>query len=134
MYAKPWALTTPDGRMNHWLALSIAIVAEVVATTALGLLISVFTATQTAAVFGTAIVTMLPATQFSGMLQPVATLEGGAWLFGTLFPTTHFLKISVGAFTKGLAFPELLPFILATAAFVPVFLALGVAFLPKQER
>ncbi|ALG74027.1 multidrug ABC transporter ATP-binding protein [Azospirillum thiophilum] len=106
----------------------------VVATTALGLLISVFTATQTAAVFGTAIVTMLPATQFSGMLQPVATLEGGAWLFGTLFPTTHFLKVSVGAFTKGLAFPELLPFILATAAFIPVFLALGVAFLPKQER
>ncbi|PWC77348.1 ribosome-associated ATPase/putative transporter RbbA [Azospirillum sp. TSH64] len=106
----------------------------VVATTALGLLISVFTATQTAAVFGTAIVTMLPATQFSGMLQPVATLEGGAWLFGTLFPTTHFLKISVGAFTKGLALPELLPFILATAAFIPVFLALGVAFLPKQER
>ncbi|WP_451985987.1 ribosome-associated ATPase/putative transporter RbbA [Azospirillum endophyticum] len=106
----------------------------VVATTALGLLISVFTATQTAAVFGTAIVTMLPATQFSGMLQPVATLEGGAWLFGTLFPTTHFLKISVGAFTKGLALAELIPFILATAAFIPVFLALGVAFLPKQER
>ncbi|CAO3361190.1 ribosome-associated ATPase/putative transporter RbbA [Azospirillum melinis] len=106
----------------------------VVATTALGLLISVFTATQTAAVFGTAIVTMLPATQFSGMLQPVATLEGGAWLFGTLFPTTHFLKLSVGAFTKGLALPDLIPFILATAAFIPVFLALGVAFLPKQER
>ncbi|WP_376966290.1 ribosome-associated ATPase/putative transporter RbbA [Azospirillum sp. A26] len=106
----------------------------VVATTALGLLISVFTATQTAAVFGTAIVTMLPATQFSGMLQPVATLEGGAWLFGTLFPTTHFLKLSVGAFTKGLALPELIPFILATVAFIPVFLALGVAFLPKQER
>ncbi|NUB04047.1 ribosome-associated ATPase/putative transporter RbbA [Azospirillum melinis] len=106
----------------------------VVATTALGLLISVFTATQTAAVFGTAIVTMLPATQFSGMLQPVATLEGGAWLFGTLFPTTHFLKLSVGAFTKGLALADLIPFILATAAFIPVFLALGVAFLPKQER
>ncbi|KAA0596675.1 ribosome-dependent ATPase [Azospirillum lipoferum] len=106
----------------------------VVATTALGLLISVFTATQTAAVFGTAILTMLPATQFSGMLQPVSTLEGGAWLFGTLFPTTHFLKLSVGAFTKGLALPELIPFILATAAFIPVFLALGVAFLPKQER
>ncbi|MBP2297720.1 ribosome-associated ATPase/putative transporter RbbA [Azospirillum picis] len=106
----------------------------VAATTALGLLISVFTATQTAAVFGTAIVTMLPATQFSGMMQPVSTLEGGARLIGTLFPTTHFLKVSIGAFTKGLAFPELLPFILATAAFVPVLLALGVAFLPKQER
>ncbi|PWC39632.1 ribosome-associated ATPase/putative transporter RbbA [Azospirillum sp. TSO35-2] len=106
----------------------------VCATTALGLLISVFTATQTAAVFGTAILTMMPATQFSGMLQPVSTLEGGAWLIGTLFPTTHFLKLSVGAFTKGLGFTELVPFILAIAAFVPVLLALGVAFLPKQER
>jgi len=30
-----WGLTTLDNRMNHWLALSIAIVAEVAATTAL---------------------------------------------------------------------------------------------------
>ncbi len=106
----------------------------VCATTALGLLISVFTATQTAAVFGTAIATMMPATQFSGLLQPVATLEGPARVIGTLFPTTYFLKLSVGAFTKGLGFLELLPFIGAMAAFVPVLLALGVLLLPKQER
>ncbi|MCG5243913.1 ribosome-associated ATPase/putative transporter RbbA [Azospirillum doebereinerae] len=106
----------------------------VCATTALGLLISVFTATQTAAVFGTAIATMMPATQFSGLMQPVSTLEGPAHAIGTLFPTTYFLKLSVGAFTKGLSFTELLPFIAATAAFVPALLALGVLFLPKQER
>lgn len=104
------------------------------ATTALGLLISVFTATQTAAVFGTAIATMMPATQFSGLLQPVATLEGPARAIGTLFPTTYFLKLSVGAFTKGLGLVELLPFIAAMAAFVPVLLTLGVLLLPKQER
>ncbi|SMH46138.1 ribosome-associated ATPase/putative transporter RbbA [Azospirillum agricola] len=106
----------------------------VCATTALGLLISAFTTTQTAAVFGTAIATMMPATQFSGLMQPVSTLEGPAHAIGTLFPTTYFLKLSVGAFTKGLGFTELLPFIAATAAFIPALLALGVLFLPKQER
>ncbi len=106
----------------------------VTATTALGLLMSAFTSTQTAAVFGTAIATMMPATQFSGLLQPVSTLEGPAWAIGTLFPTTYFLKISVGAFTKGLGFWDLLGFIAATAAFVPVLLALCLILLPKQEK
>ncbi|MCW2248837.1 ribosome-dependent ATPase [Azospirillum fermentarium] len=106
----------------------------VTATTALGLLMSAFTSTQTAAVFGTAIATMMPATQFSGLLQPVATLEGPARIIGTLFPTTYFLKISVGAFTKGLGFWDLLGFIAATGAFVPVLLALCLILLPKQER
>ncbi|PWC37356.1 ABC transporter ATP-binding protein/permease [Azospirillum sp. TSO22-1] len=106
----------------------------VCATTALGLFISAFTRTQTAAVFGTAIATTTPATQFSGMLQPTSTLEGPAYLFGQLFPTTHFLKLCLGAFTKGLAFADLVPFILTTAAFVPVLVALGVFFLRKQER
>ncbi|WP_431858967.1 ribosome-associated ATPase/putative transporter RbbA [Azospirillum sp.] len=106
----------------------------VCATTALGLFISAFTRTQTAAVFGTAIATTTPATQFSGMLQPTSTLEGPAYVFGQLFPTTHFLKLCLGAFTKGLAFAELVPFILTTAAFVPVLVALGVVFLRKQER
>ncbi|HYD68063.1 ribosome-associated ATPase/putative transporter RbbA [Azospirillum sp.] len=106
----------------------------VCATTALGLLISAFTRTQTAAIFGTAIATTMPAIQFSGMLQPVSTLDGPAWVMGALFPTTHFLKISLGAFTKGLGFAELLPFIGATALFVPALVVLGLIFLDKQER
>ena len=36
-----------------------------------------------AAVFITAIVTILPTTQFSGLLQPVSTLEGGARRMGS---------------------------------------------------
>ncbi|HYH22339.1 MAG TPA: ribosome-associated ATPase/putative transporter RbbA [Azospirillum sp.] len=106
----------------------------VCATTALGLLISTFTRTQTAAIFGTAIATTMPAIQFSGMLQPVSTLDGPARVMGALFPTTHFLKVSLGAFTKGLAFAELLPFIGATALFVPALVVLCLIFLDKQER
>ena len=43
-------------------------------------------------------------------------------------------SISVGAFTKGLGFWDLLGFIAATGAFVPVLLALCLILLPKQER
>ena len=40
------------------------------------MLISAFANTQIAALFGTAILTVLPATQFSGMMTPVSSLAG----------------------------------------------------------
>ena len=95
---------------------------------------SAFTRTQIAALFGTAILTMMPATQFSGLVVPASALTGGAVLIGALFPTTYFLTASVGAFTKALGFRDLLPTLLALAAFVPVLTALAVAALRKQER
>ncbi|WP_238123371.1 MULTISPECIES: ribosome-associated ATPase/putative transporter RbbA [unclassified Xanthobacter] len=119
---------------GSFLGLLLGAVVYVLATTAIGLVSSTLTNTQVAALFGTAIGTMMPATQFSGLLQPVATLEGGAWVVGTFFPTTYFMRISVGAFTKGLDFSELLPFILATAAFWPALLLLAHLILRKQER
>ena len=42
--------------------------------TAYGMLISAFTRTQIAALFGTSILTVLPATQFAGMMTPVSSL------------------------------------------------------------
>jgi ribosome-dependent ATPase len=115
------------------IGLALAAVVYVFATTAIGLLSSCVTSTQMAAVFGTAIATVLPATQFSGMLQPAASLEGSGYILGILFPTTYFLKASVGAFTKALSFSELLPFVLSTFVFWPVLLALAALLLPKQE-
>ena len=36
---------------------------------------------QIAAIFGTSIITLIPATQFSGMIDPVSSLEGiGKWI------------------------------------------------------
>jgi ribosome-dependent ATPase len=106
----------------------------VFATTAIGLLSSCVTSTQMAAVFGTAIATMLPATQFSGMLQPVSTLKGTGYLIGKVFPTTYFMKVSVGAFTKALSLVELLPFIFWTFLFWPALLLISILLLPKQEH
>jgi ribosome-dependent ATPase len=106
----------------------------VIATTGVGLVISAFTKTQTAALFGTAIATLLPSIQFSGMMQPVSSLEGGAYVIGHSFPMMYFLNISVGSFTKALGFAELQGDVQALLVFFPVLTLLSMALLRPQER
>jgi ribosome-dependent ATPase len=116
------------------LALALGALLYVTATTGIGLLMSAFTRTQIAALFGTAIATMLPATQLSGMLQPVSSLTGPAALIGHVFPTAHFLTVSTGIFNKALGFADLHRELLALAAAIPVLTVLSVLLLPKQDR
>jgi ribosome-dependent ATPase len=113
--------------------LSLCALLYVIATTGFGLLISTFTSSQVAAVFITAILTILPTTQFSGMLQPVSTLDGGARVVGTIWPTTYYMHASVGAFTKALGPRVLMSDVVALAIFIPVFTTLAAAALKKQE-
>jgi ribosome-dependent ATPase len=114
--------------------LLLATVIYVVTTTAYGMLISAFAPTQIAALFGTAILTVLPATMFAGMLVPVSSLSGAAQLMGRLFPMSYFLPVSVGTFTKGLGFFDLARDIGALALFVPALTTLSLLLLRKQER
>jgi ribosome-dependent ATPase len=114
--------------------LAIGVVIYVAATTAYGMLISTFTRTQIAALFGTSILTVLPATQFSGMMVPVSALRGAAQVMGRAFPMTYFLPISVGTFTKGLGFADLKTNLLGLALFAPILIFLGLVLLRKQER
>ncbi|MGZ5904664.1 MAG: ribosome-associated ATPase/putative transporter RbbA [Reyranella sp.] len=105
-----------------------------IATTGFGLLISAFATTQVAALFGTAILTMMPALQFSGVIVPVSSLTGIAAAIGNGFPMTYFLKICIGAFTKGLGLADLAGNLLRLAVFIPVLIGLSLLFLPKQDR
>jgi ribosome-dependent ATPase len=115
-------------------ALLLGALIYVAATTGYGMVISAFTRTQIAALFGTAILTVLPATQFSGMLTPVASLSWTAQVMGRAFPMSHFLPISVGTFTKGLGIADLGWSLVSLAVFVPVLLLLNCLLLRKQER
>jgi ribosome-dependent ATPase len=115
-------------------ALALGALLYVMATTGFGLLVSSFTRTQIAALFGTAIATMIPTVLFSGMMQPVSSLEGGAALLGNGFPASYFMTISVGTFTKALGFAELTTSLLGLAAFFPVLTLLSALLLRKQER
>ena len=116
------------------IALAVGTLIYVTATTGYGLLISAFASTQIAALFGTAILTVLPATMFAGMMAPVSTLTGVPAVMGRLFPMTYFLPISVGTFTKSLGFPELWGTMLELAAFIPALTLLSVLLMRKQER
>jgi ribosome-dependent ATPase len=115
------------------LGLLLGALVYITVTTGYGLLISSFTESQIAALAATAITCMIPATQFSGLLQPVSTLEGPAYWIGTFFPTTYFIRVSVGTLTKGLEFGDVLPFIAQTALFIPVLLTATVLLSRKQE-
>ncbi len=116
------------------LAFATAAFVYVVAATAMGLLISSFMTSQIAAIFGTTILTLLPATQFSGMTDPVSSLQGVGALVGRIYPTAHFMTISRGTFSKGLGFGDLggsfVPLLIA----VPVLLGLATFLLKKQAR
>ncbi|MDF3934027.1 ribosome-associated ATPase/putative transporter RbbA [Pseudomonas citronellolis] len=115
------------------LALSIGALLYVITSTGLGLLLSTFMKSQIAAVFGTAIATMIPAIQFAGLIHPVSSLEGAAALIGKLYPTSHFLIISRGAFSKALGLADLWPYYLPLLASIVVLTLLSVALLKKQE-
>jgi ribosome-dependent ATPase len=115
-------------------ALMVAAFLYVITATGFGLLMSAFTRTQVAALFGTAIATLTPATQFSGLTTPASSLEGAGRVIGSIFPTTYFLIVSRGTFNKALGFGDLSGQFLALAAFIPVVILLSLALLPKQAR
>ena len=98
-----------------------------------GVLISSFTRTQVAAVFATAILSIVPAVNFSGMLAPVSSLSGGARIIGLSFPSSWYQQVSVGVFAKALGIVDLWRDIAAIALIALVFLALSLALLRKQE-
>jgi ribosome-dependent ATPase len=105
----------------------------VIATVGFGVLISSFTRTQVAAVFATAILSIVPAVNFSGMLAPVSSLSGGARVIGLSFPSSWYQQVSVGVFAKALGIASLWKDIAAIALIALVFLALSLALLRKQE-
>ena len=115
-------------------ALAGAALLYVMASTAFGMLISTLVRSQVAALFGTLVLSMLPAVQFSGLVEPVSSLVGVGRFVGEIFPTTHFLTISRGTFSKGLMFTDLRQSFLSLAVSVPVLIGLATLLLRKQER
>lgn len=119
---------------GSFITLSAAALLYVVVTTGMGLAISSFMKSQIAAIFGTSVITLLPAVQFSGIIDPVSSLQGLGRLIGEIYPTTHFVTISRGTFSKGLDFSNLAGSFIPLLLAIPVIYAVGAALLSKQER
>ncbi|MBX5238924.1 ribosome-associated ATPase/putative transporter RbbA [Rhizobium sp. NLR22b] len=106
----------------------------VVFATAFGLMISTFMSSQIAAIFGTTLLTIIPAVQFSGMIDPVSSLQGFGAIIGHIFPATYFNIISRGTFSKGLGFGNLETTLLPILVAGPLLLAASALLLKKQAR
>ena len=102
--------------------------------TGMGLLASAVTRSQIAAMFFATIGTMIPATEFAGLIDPVSSLEGAGRFIGELYPATHMISISRGVFSKALGFTDLTGPLWAMLLSVPVILGTAVLLLKKQER
>ncbi len=118
---------------GSFLALAIGSLLYVNAATAFGLLISSFTRSQIAAIFGAAILTLVPAMQFCGVLDPVSSLGGFGKFIGAIYPTTYYIQISRGTFSKALGFWDLRVFYIPLLLAGPVMVAATTLLLKKQE-
>jgi ribosome-dependent ATPase len=102
-------------------------------TTGLGLLMSSFAKSQITALAGTAIATLLPTIQFSGLREPVSSLEGVGALVGEVFPVTHYITICRGIFSKAVEFSDLkFEFTVLIVSIFVIFI-LSMFALKKQE-
>ncbi|MDY0132193.1 MAG: ribosome-associated ATPase/putative transporter RbbA [Desulforegulaceae bacterium] len=113
--------------------LTLAAFIFILFSTGFGLLASTFTKSQIAAMFVAIIGTMLPAIQFSGLLNPVSSLEGAGKLIGQIYPATYFFTISRGVFNKALALPDLYGLFGYMLMSVPVIIGLSIILLKKQD-
>ena len=115
-------------------ALILAALIFSVCATGMGLLASSVTRSQIAAMFFAMIGTMMPAVLFSGLTDPVSSLQGGARWFGELYPATHMITISRGVFNKALGFQDLRGSLLPLLIAAPVIVGAAILLLRKQER
>ena len=115
-------------------ALAFGTLLYVWASTSLGLLISCFVRSQLAAIFAAAIISMIPAMNFSGFLYPLATIDGGGRIIGFVFPASWYQNISLGTFAKGLGMRDLLPEYGAITLFALCATAIACLLLKKQEK
>ncbi|TNM63916.1 ribosome-associated ATPase/putative transporter RbbA [Aliirhizobium smilacinae] len=105
----------------------------VIIATSIGILMSTFMSSQIAAIFGTALLTLIPATQYSGMTDPVSSLQGAGAFIGQIYPTSYFMTISRGTFSKALDFAGLAGSFVPLLIAIPILAALGAVLLKKQE-
>jgi len=113
-------------------ALALGASIYVLCSTGVGFLASTITNSQVAAIFATMIGTMIPCIQFSGMIDPVSSLEGAGAVIGRAYPASHFMTISRGVFNKALGFGELWSSYWPLALAVPVIVGLAIVLQRKQ--
>ena len=104
----------------------------VVCTTGIGLLVSVVVRTQVAAMIATAIVTVVPAVLYSGVLIPISSLSGQAQVTAHLLPAMYYTDIVMGSFLKGVGLTALWGNVLVLVLYTVVLFSAGSYMFSKR--
>lgn len=115
------------------ITLMLSLCVYCILSTGFGMLASSVTRSQIAVIFLTMLATILPATTFCGLTNPVDTQEGISLLIGEVFPTTYMLLIARGIFNKALYLKDVMPQLLILIIEVPIVLGLDIILQKKQE-
>lgn len=113
---------------------ALASLLYVACTTGIGLVVSAAVRTQVAAMIGTAILTIMPAVLYSGVLIPVSSLSSVARFIAGALPGMYFAEITVGSFLKGVGAETLWPDVAALAVYAVLLFAAGHALFRKRVR
>ncbi|WP_457564577.1 ABC transporter permease [Caminibacter sp.] len=90
-------------RGNFWMFL-IASEIFVFISVSIGLLVSVFTSTQIAALILTVIITVVPGFLYSGILMPISSMDKISQIEAHMFPIMYYNHISYSTFLVGKGF------------------------------
>lgn len=114
-------------------AMSFGALLLIYVSTGLGLLVSSFVRSQVAALFVTAIATLIPTINYSGLLYPLSSMNSMAHAIGVSFPASWYQRISIGGFTKGLGWSSFMSEYFMLMLFALIYITLACTFLKKQE-
>jgi ABC-2 type transport system permease protein len=105
----------------------------VIATASMGLVVSSFVSSQLAGIVVTAIVAIVPALLYSGMLVPVQSMSGDTRLIAHLLPAMFHNRVVVATFLKNLPLSGVLRDLGVLLLFDVVLLGTAVALTRKRE-
>lgn len=112
----------------------LATLVYVICTCSIGLFVSTLVRTQNAALMITTILAIIPAIQFSGMLTPISTLGGAAYIQAHLFPAMYYEDVVMGVFLKGVGWDVLWQKLAVLAGYSAILIAASYLGFRKRQR
>ena len=113
------------------IALTVMSIPFVIASLALGLLISTIAQTQGQALQYTQ-VTLMPAILLSGYVAPRETMPGWLYMISSGLPATHYMQITRGIMVRGAGFSDLIPQFLILILIALILILASTARFKKQ--
>lgn len=116
----------------YWLTSEIYIVISL----SIGLLVSVIAKTQIVALIATIVITIIPGFLYSGILMPISSLKGEAYIEAHIFPVMYYNHIIYDTFLIGQGFSsdKNLFYFLILIFYAILLLTLGSLFMKKELR